>query len=177
MTPAAKEGLPAVVGELVAKWRRTAKIDALQVERIDPAILVNRMRACADELEATLLAEPRMEPQDIESKCFLAFSEEDGYGYNARHKFSTFRDGFYAAVRVFRVSNNIALSTATPAGEWVLVPRNPSNNMQIAGLAALDSSDATPESIGSLIGYKAVREAYRAMLAASPRGAGAGGEL
>ena len=51
---------------------------------------------------------------------------------------------------------------------WKLVPANATNNMQIAGLAALDESDATPDSIGHLIGYKAIREAYAAMVAAAP---------
>jgi len=51
---------------------------------------------------------------------------------------------------------------------WALVPVEATNSIQIAGLAALDESDATPPSIGHQIGFKAVRESYAAMIQASP---------
>jgi len=55
-----------------------------------------------------------------------------------------------------------------PTERWALVPVEATNSIQIAGLAALDESDATPPSIGHQIGFKAVRESYAAMIQASP---------
>lgn len=50
----------------------------------------------------------------------------------------------------------------------VMVPREATTEMQVAGLTALDGSKSSAEGIGSMVGYQAIRELWSAMLAASP---------
>jgi hypothetical protein len=235
MTPAAKEGLPAVVGELVAcpfcggaaaiNQSRTTDRDFIRLNHRDIGYGVNCTGCGANNRvlggmgyatqEAAAASWNRRYPlsaltaeagkdvalNTMHVKCHEAANAFWNY-WNANGE--THRHGYYEstwgainhALRVVGVvpydygnapapnvrgslgptetpPNPLAPSTATPAGEWVLVPREPTEAMRQAMYMAqhYDMSVQNPDEWG------AVDKAYAAMLAASPRGASAGGEL
>jgi hypothetical protein len=142
--------VPAVVGELVAKWREDAA--RLRADRDEPeatSLVRCTLTNCADQLAQSLSAltaeagkgEPEL-PEPASAMALAAWGPKPDY-------FTADQMREYA---------RLALSTATPAGEWVLVPRDPTDEM-------MDAWNSTGP---------AWEDAYRAMLAASPRGASAG---
>jgi hypothetical protein len=154
MTPAAKEGLPAVVGELVAEMRAVAEA----IHASSPEHKARRMRDWADRLSA--------------------LTAEAGKGEEVAKIVNKFGDPERFAERELVITADIqklpigtklyaALSTATPAGEWVLVPREPTQEMMQA---------AHPGEPMLLRDTSRLRKQWVAMLVASPRGASAGGE-
>lgn len=65
-----------------------------------------------------------------------------------------------------------AALTAALGDEFVLVPREPPLRLIIDMHAAIDSSEASSDSVGYLIGYAAIREAYDVVVAAATPKAG-----
>jgi len=109
---------------------------------------------------AAALSVPEGDIETLESLCLLAFSEEDGYGYEGRAKFGTFRDGFFACVRKLKLSAPAALSVRVPEGdmaralEWVREVAKYPGNRPTEILAAIEEAIAAydPERAGAQSG-------------------------
>jgi hypothetical protein len=67
------------------------------------------------------------------------------------------------------IERRLALSTATPAGEWVLVPREPTDEMLRVWLTHQEAAGG--RSGGDTYPWMRALRSYKKMLAASPRGA------
>jgi hypothetical protein len=132
MTPAAKEGLPAVVGELVAKWREQAcEVDRIANESLPGTVKhetariaarVNRKRA--DELEESLSALTAEAGKGEESELrWVAGGQIFGRPTAVdalEYANANWVEGDEKDTRIPQMNNiRLALSTATPAGEWV----------------------------------------------------------
>lgn len=158
MTPAAKEGLPAVVGELV---RIADALHGSQQQCDEDGTMIAVSRQAVDEIVRTV-------------RTLSALTAEAGKGEEYA---SRVLDRFVQIIieeqpegvewtrdqRVHAMQR--ALSTATPAGEWVLVPKVPTPEMVLA----YNIANALPPNHRNLS-----VAGYTAMLAASPRGASAG---
>jgi len=162
MTPSAKEGLPAVVGELVALVERYSGDGELQSFESR-----ERFRKEARATLSALTAEAGKGEED-ERAAFETWATENGHR-TLRDRINPDRYADNVTVIAWIAwqgaldyADTLALSTATPAGEWVCVPRKITEAMCDAchnvpsGFAG---SPPHPQSI------------WDAMLAASPRGA------
>jgi hypothetical protein len=153
--------MPAVVGELVAKivadMRTTAEYERNVADDCTTEYVADQLDAFADRLSALTA-----EAGKGEACAWIIENTTVGPGEPAN-----IVDWHEKDIDKLPVGTKLtaALSTATPAGEWVLVPREPTEAMLNAAhnaWSALDEDEFPAEKI------------YRAMLAASPRGASAG---
>jgi hypothetical protein len=183
MTPAAKEGLAAVVG-LVAKWREEA-----QALRDHPSYyaelrargIIEEKEKHANELESTLSA-LTAEAGKVELPrpfAYSQFSHTDDPDVIDHHMYvlppcHEVPDG---AMPLFtdtqmRLAIRLALSTATPAGEWpdIEVMRNVFDSLPTTTAKVAYSAVKTYIDIAHHMAGKP--SPFDALLAASPRGAG-----
>jgi hypothetical protein len=175
--------MPAVVGELVAsvsrlatKWRdqgdATAKVYG-KLHDDDPLRHLLKTQCdildcCAREVEqslSALTAEAGKVDAISHDTAAIMLDSLDDY---ARMNCGVDAKGPRETLEKYISQQRLALSTATPAGEWVLVPREPTPKM----------IDATWNEDLDAIKHESHntrnRRIYAAMLAASPRGASAG---
>jgi hypothetical protein len=158
MTPASKEGLPAVVGELVAEMRDAAldcsDADAVHTQLRDWADRLSALTAEAGKGEACAWIIENTTVGPGEPANIVDWHEKD-------------IDKLPVGTKLYA-----ALSTATPAGEWVLVPKEPTDEMLRVWLTHQEAAGG--RSGGDTYPWMRALRRYQKMLAASPRGAGAG---
>jgi hypothetical protein len=174
MTPAAKEGLPAVVGELVAEMR--------DVVASGEPMKFRYITEWADRLSALTAEAGEGEVTDamVEAAArVVAGSDEEWDDYS-----QIVRDGLMEIQRE-ALTTALALSTATPAGEWregvnaaIAWVEKRRHDFESENGRACPDTGATEFRNGACEEYASelgeIEEGLRAMLAASPRGASAG---
>jgi hypothetical protein len=170
--------LPAVVGELVAKWRKQASVSNYPFDSSERAA---RSR-CADELESTLSAltaeagkvnelsgNSGQLPEAGKGECRLGLlltADEIKFASEHAHAIVNAPGSWVKLDDAIEYARS--LSTATPAGEWIdagLVPRSAKDfvigfDFDDVGNSVYDAFDEMWHELGT-------------MLAASPRGASA----
>jgi hypothetical protein len=189
MTPAAKEGLPAVVGELVAKWDAEADryAERLGSAATMPSEVAHAMgsvyRACAKQLQALSALTAEAGKGEVTDAMVEAAAEAV---WNATSHKLLAQAGYptdwpsinpsnrRSALREARIALTAALSTATPAGER--------DRIEAAAIHLYGHHAGNHPTIhcnrfpswDELTQAQRIEWRKKAMLAASPRGANAG---
>lgn len=181
MTPSAKEGLPAVVGELVAAIDRAQRVSRPLLSpdggtSFEATVnFVNAFDAIRKTLSALTAEAGKGEvwfTRDVWNAMQTAHVAIIGDAYLEKGKPNEAdRERAFQAVKA-ELRANLALSTAAPAGEWVT--DEVAADVLTRYLANSPSGDHWPPERARDLRIASMRDAIRNALAASPRGASSG---